>query len=311
MPASMEAHIVEHAVAPIPSTSPTYDQAPLGHRAAMIPESPAVAAARAPRGQYDFVDTVEAGQGLIRSPGHDSRTIARTANRVEDVGYVRRKESEDFYTQLLDARTDRRGIRLEIGVVRGQRTAYEIELHERAEDDAVRQIMRTQVLEARARIDTVEDVGSSCYEMLMHYVMVDFILFILHCVVLIMLVTRQGENDAMTPESIQAMIDRAIQRNSTHTQDDASHNLGGGLRMHVQPARVCSYTDFMKCQPLNFKETEGVVGMSQWLKKIELVFHISGCAIENQMKFTTCILLGAALTITPRVLGQCTTLINH
>ncbi|GKF22579.1 hypothetical protein Tco_0074901 [Tanacetum coccineum] len=46
-------------------------------------------------------------------------------------------------------------------------------------------------------------------------------------------VTRQGANDAMTPESIQAMIDRAIQRNSTHTQDDASHNSGRGLRRPV------------------------------------------------------------------------------
>ncbi|GJS39607.1 putative reverse transcriptase domain-containing protein [Tanacetum coccineum] len=109
-------------------------------------------------------------------------------------------------------------------------------------------------------------------------------------------VTRQGTNDAMTPESIQAMIDRAIQRNSTHTQDDASQNSGGGLRRPVQPARVCSYTDFMKCQPLNFKGTEGVVGLSQWLKKMESVFHISGCAIDNQVKFATCTLLGAALT---------------
>ncbi|GKE23652.1 hypothetical protein Tco_1435164 [Tanacetum coccineum] len=81
-------------------------------------------------------------------------------------------------------------------------------------------------------------------------------------------VTRQGANDAMTPESIQAMIDRAIQRNSTHTQDDASHNSGGGLRSHVQPTRVCSYTDFMKCQPLNFKGTEGVVGLSAWANQL-------------------------------------------
>ncbi|GJV13523.1 hypothetical protein Tco_1355064 [Tanacetum coccineum] len=75
-------------------------------------------------------------------------------------------------------------------------------------------------------------------------------------------VTRQGANDAMTPESIQAMIDREIQRNCTHTQDDASESSGGGLGRPVQPARVCSYTDFMKCQPLNFKGTEGVVGLS-------------------------------------------------
>ncbi|GKG15530.1 hypothetical protein Tco_0357853, partial [Tanacetum coccineum] len=33
---SMEARIAEHAAAPIPPTSPTYDQAPLGHRATMI-----------------------------------------------------------------------------------------------------------------------------------------------------------------------------------------------------------------------------------------------------------------------------------
>ncbi|GKF72912.1 hypothetical protein Tco_0219244, partial [Tanacetum coccineum] len=72
-----------------PPINPTYDQAPLGHRAAMILESSAAAAARAPRGQYDFVDAVEAGQGLICSPGHDVQTIARAADRAEDVGYVR------------------------------------------------------------------------------------------------------------------------------------------------------------------------------------------------------------------------------
>nr|GFD61064.1 hypothetical protein [Tanacetum cinerariifolium] len=45
-----------------------------------------------------------------------------------------------------------------------------------------------------------------------------------------MRVTRQGTNDTMTQESIQAMIDRAIQRNSTNTQDDVSQSSGGGLR---------------------------------------------------------------------------------
>nr|GFA56281.1 hypothetical protein [Tanacetum cinerariifolium] len=52
----------------------------------------------------------------------------------------------------------------------------------------------------------------------------------------------------------------------------------------------------MKCQPLNFKGTEGVVGLSQWVEKMESVFHISGCPVENQVKFATCTLLGAALT---------------
>ncbi|GKB30746.1 putative reverse transcriptase domain-containing protein [Tanacetum coccineum] len=51
-----------------------------------------------------------------------------------------------------------------------------------------------------------------------------------------------------------------------------------------------------KCQPLNFKGTEGVVSLTRWIEKMESVFNISGCAIENQVKFATCTLLGAALT---------------
>ncbi|GKE73009.1 putative reverse transcriptase domain-containing protein [Tanacetum coccineum] len=58
---------------------------------------------------------------------------------------------------------------------------------------------------------------------------------------------------------------------------------------------TCLYL-FVKCQPLNFKGTEGVVGLNQCLKKMESIFHVSGCAVENQVKFATCTLLGAALT---------------
>ncbi|GJR93554.1 putative reverse transcriptase domain-containing protein [Tanacetum coccineum] len=84
----------------------------------------------------------------------------------------------------------------------------------------------------------------------------------------------------MTPESIQAMIDQALLRNSTN--GDGSHSSHGDNRRNVQTARPCFYADFMKCQPLNFKGTEGVVGLTRWIEKMESVFNISGCAIENQ-----------------------------
>ncbi|GJU21149.1 putative reverse transcriptase domain-containing protein [Tanacetum coccineum] len=42
--------------------------------------------------------------------------------------------------------------------------------------------------------------------------------------------------------------------------------------------------------------TEGVVGLTRWIEKMEEVFNISGCVIENQVKFATCTLLDAALT---------------
>nr|GEX81180.1 retrotransposon protein, putative, Ty3-gypsy subclass [Tanacetum cinerariifolium] len=115
-------------------------------------------------------------------------------------------------------------------------------------------------------------------------------------------VTRQGPstlpNDTnpnnMTPESVQAMIDQALLRNSTN--GDGSHSSHEDNRRNVQTARLCFYADFMKCQPLNFKGTEGVVGLTRWTEKMESVFQIIGCAIENQVKCATCTLLDAALT---------------
>ncbi|GJV74915.1 putative reverse transcriptase domain-containing protein [Tanacetum coccineum] len=211
------------AAAPIPPTSPAYDQAPLGYRAAMIHMRDDISEEDMPPQRRFVLTTPPPGcdidKGSTRIVWSWMPGYARAADKAEDVGYVRalkafehrmmtsieevnlrvryqaqvrRQESEDFYTQLLDARTDHKDIRLEIDVVRGQRTAYETELHEvrqaylssearnrellarlktlethmsrmewqrqRAEDDAVRQMMRIHILEARAQIDTVEDM---------------------------------------------------------------------------------------------------------------------------------------------------------
>ncbi|GKD77138.1 putative reverse transcriptase domain-containing protein [Tanacetum coccineum] len=61
----------------------------------------------------------------------------------------------------------------------------------------------------------------------------------------------------MTPESVQAMIDQALLRNSTN--EEGSHSLHGVNRRNVQTTRPCFYADFMKCQPLNSKETKVLV----------------------------------------------------
>nr|GEW13705.1 hypothetical protein [Tanacetum cinerariifolium] len=82
-------------------------------------------------------------------------------------------------------------------------------------------------------------------------------------------VTRRGSNTPpnninpsnMTQESVQAMIDQDLLQNSTNR--DGSHN---------------------------------IVGLTSWIEKMDSVFQISGCAIENQIKFATYTLLGATLT---------------
>nr|GEV11129.1 putative reverse transcriptase domain-containing protein [Tanacetum cinerariifolium] len=47
-----------------------------------------------------------------------------------------------------------------------------------------------------------------------------------------------------------------------NTNDDDNHNSRIGARMMERVTRECTYPDFMKCKPLNFKGTEGVVELT-------------------------------------------------
>nr|GFA94661.1 hypothetical protein [Tanacetum cinerariifolium] len=96
------------------------------------------------------------------------------------------------------------------------------------------------------------------------------------------------------------MIDQGVNatlaaRDANRTGDD-SHTSGTGVIRTERVTRECTYQDFMKCQPLYFKGTEGVVELTQWFERMEMVFHISNCLVENQVKFATCTLLAGALT---------------
>ncbi|GJT43902.1 hypothetical protein Tco_0952617, partial [Tanacetum coccineum] len=73
-------------------------------------------------------------------------------------------------------------------------------------------------------------------------------------------------------------------------------NPNGNNRDARHVVRKYTYQDFMKCQPLNFKGTEGVVGLIRWFEKMETVFHISNCPEKYQVKYATFILLNNALT---------------
>ncbi|GJR45560.1 hypothetical protein Tco_1313663 [Tanacetum coccineum] len=105
---------------------------------------------------------------------------------------------------------------------------------------------------------------------------------------------------SVTNAQLQAMIDEGVTavlaaRATTRNGDD-SHTSGTGARRNERTIRECTYQDFMKCQPLFFKGTEGVVSLTQWFERMETVFRISNCTVENQVKFATCTLMGTALT---------------
>ncbi|GJT87946.1 hypothetical protein Tco_1069663 [Tanacetum coccineum] len=157
------------------------------------------AAARQPgptmahRVDHSLVDTMET---RFRDTERRMMTALEMVNmRVSYQVDVRSRESSEFYSRHHDAQKDRAAVRAEIEVLRRERLAYEqesiqtrqdlarseahcralearvtvleteVRRHEwqrqAADDLAVQHIMRTQALEAGARVDTLEDTGSS------------------------------------------------------------------------------------------------------------------------------------------------------
>ncbi|GJY76488.1 reverse transcriptase domain-containing protein [Tanacetum coccineum] len=106
----------------------------------------------------------------------------------------------------------------------------------------------------------------------------------------------------VTNAQLKALIDQRVadalaarDANKSMNSDD-SHNSGTVVRRQAPLDRECTYPDFMKRKPLYFKGTKGIVKLTQWFDRMETMFHISNCTVENQIKFATCTLLRSALT---------------
>ncbi|GJW34950.1 reverse transcriptase domain-containing protein [Tanacetum coccineum] len=103
----------------------------------------------------------------------------------------------------------------------------------------------------------------------------------------------------VTEAQLQALIDQGVA--AAMAEAEASrvrngYNSNGSGPRPAQAVRECSYSEFLKCKPLDFKGTEGVVGLTRWFEKIESVFSISNYTASCQVKFATCTLQDDALT---------------
>ncbi|GKA37639.1 hypothetical protein Tco_0724204 [Tanacetum coccineum] len=114
--------------------------------------------------------------------------------------------------------------------------------------------------------------------------------------------TTTTPTTSMTNEQLKRLIDQGVAdalaaRDADRSRNgEDSHDSGMGVRRQAPLARKCTYPEFMKCKPLYFKGTKGVVELTQWFERMEIVFRISNCSVENQIKFSTCTLLRSALT---------------
>ncbi|GJW14882.1 putative reverse transcriptase domain-containing protein [Tanacetum coccineum] len=99
---------------------------------------------------------------------------------------------------------------------------------------------------------------------------------------------------AMTQAAIEKLVsdrvaaalaqDRAT-RGNTNGAGGPGGNIGGnaGGQGRAPPARECTYSSFMKCNPTSFHGNEGAVELCRWFEKMESVFSISECAKRNKV----------------------------
>ncbi|GKC16591.1 reverse transcriptase domain-containing protein [Tanacetum coccineum] len=60
--------------------------------------------------------------------------------------------------------------------------------------------------------------------------------------------------------------------------------------------KTSSTEEFMSCQPINFKGTEGAIGLIRWFERTESVFSRSNCTKDCKVKFATGTLTEEALS---------------
>ncbi|GKB67841.1 putative reverse transcriptase domain-containing protein [Tanacetum coccineum] len=99
----------------------------------------------------------------------------------------------------------------------------------------------------------------------------------------------------MIKESVDAAIaaERARHANAGNNASGSGQARG---QVTAPVVRECTFAGFMKCNPDNFRGTEGAVELRRWFEKTEMTFGISECAEDKKVKFAAATLRGPALT---------------
>nr|GEW65911.1 hypothetical protein [Tanacetum cinerariifolium] len=90
----------------------------------------------------------------------------------------------------------------------------------------------------------------------------------------------------------QGIVDALAARDADRSRNgEDSHDFGTGVRRQAPPAYECTYQDFMKCKPLYFKGTEGVVeltyALTWWNSHVKTVGPDVAYKITNLKMKTT------------------------
>ncbi|GKB51907.1 putative reverse transcriptase domain-containing protein [Tanacetum coccineum] len=111
--------------------------------------------------------------------------------------------------------------------------------------------------------------------------------------------TSTSKAPAMTQAAIRKLVADSVataleaQAATMANADNTNRNTG---EREAPVARKCSYKEFMSCQPINFKGSEGAVGLIRWFERTESVFSRSNCTEDCKVKFATGTLTEEALS---------------
>nr|GEW96857.1 reverse transcriptase domain-containing protein [Tanacetum cinerariifolium] len=189
---------------------------------------------------YNFVDTVDAN---IRASKRRSMDTIEVVNlRVSYQADFCRRESEEFCTRHQDAQGDRDDVDTLRRYLSSLCTTHEQE-RVKACQALDRSEAHNKALEARIAVLKTQAYRHEWQ--------------------------RQDANDHTTGHimriqalearsRIDSFKDTEIEANKTSRNGDDSHDSRTGSRRTERPTRECTYSDFLKCKPLNFKGTKGV-----------------------------------------------------
>ncbi|GJV32083.1 putative reverse transcriptase domain-containing protein [Tanacetum coccineum] len=82
----------------------------------------------------------------------------------------------------------------------------------------------------------------------------------------------------------------------TRLPNDHCPAIAKPLTRHVGPGVGCSYKEFLACNPKEYDGKGGVVALTRWIEKMESVHDMSGCSIDQKVKYTTGSFVSKALT---------------
>ncbi|GJV16672.1 putative reverse transcriptase domain-containing protein [Tanacetum coccineum] len=98
----------------------------------------------------------------------------------------------------------------------------------------------------------------------------------------------------MTDAQLKALIDQGVAdalaaRDADRSRNgEDNHDSGTGVRRQAPPARECTYPDFMKCKPLYFKGTKGVIELTQWTVGHDVAYAMTWTNLKKKMTDKYC-----------------------